>query len=223
MLESFDERMRDLKSCYNSRGVVATIQLLLFTFLDSFFDRIYKINSANVISPKGRNSSETDSSNLYIPTRGFAFKDLIKHLGSYKGYSFVDVCCGQGRTLFIAGRSGFKHLVGVDIDEQLIKQAEINLIGLNATKIDLYHMNALDFEPLKTPAIYYLYDPFDDQTLRQFFLNLKDGCSNSQFLIVYHNNIRIPDALDIFGSLLPWQEVTFKGSRFFIWDSSKVI
>jgi hypothetical protein len=94
-------------------------------------------------------------------------KHIIRKLNiDQKRFCFIDVGSGKGRALFIADQFGFARIIGIEFSPPLHRVAERNLqIYLSRTrrdsKIELYNMDALEFELPTKPTVVCMFSPFD--------------------------------------------------------------
>jgi SAM-dependent methyltransferase len=106
---------------------------------------------------------------------------------------FLDLGCGKGRAMILAGSKPFKKIVGVDISDQLIKIAERNLQimkpRLACKNYELVAANALDYEIPAEVTHLYLFNPFPypilDQVLRSARRSIKEKQRKVTF--IYYN------------------------------------
>jgi predicted RNA methylase len=77
-----------------------------------------------------------------------------------KCFTFIDLGSGKGRTLLVAARLGFRHVIGVEISEELAAIAKSNLAKLNVTNALVIHADAADYTLPTGGLVVYLYNPF---------------------------------------------------------------
>ena len=90
--------------------------------------------------------------------------------------TFVDLGCGRGRALVLAARSGFRRVIGVELDEELVADARNNLALWTARKrngatpstdLTVEHEDAAAFAPPPGPLLVFLFNSFGPETLRR--------------------------------------------------------
>lgn len=110
----------------------------------------------------------------------------------YPHHHFYDIGCGKGRVLCVAAHSGFPGITGIELDRDLLDAAEQNLKAFSAKKaeaqIRLQHTSALDFPYENRPALYFLFNPFDGQTLGKFIDRVKK-LNKQECCFVYLNPV----------------------------------
>lgn len=77
-----------------------------------------------------------------------------------KAFIFVDIGCGDGETLKVLCKSNvFRKCIGIEIDKNIYEIAKSNVKNTN---IELYNLDALEYQFRIQPTIIYLYEPFHD-------------------------------------------------------------
>lgn len=93
-----------------------------------------------------------------------------------RGALFVDMGCGKGRVLLLAAQSGFRTLIGLEMEPGLAAACEQNLsrsgIRLRGVDSRCEICDAAMFEFPKGPIVAFLYNPFRGETLRRVVANL---------------------------------------------------
>lgn len=121
------------------------------------------------------NSSPYEAVNYYI---------LEKLLSSFKELSsersIVDLGCGKGRVMVVAGHFGFKHVKGIDFAKELCEEARLNMAKtkLLVPGIDweVIHVNVLDYSISPGDAVFFMFNPFAEETLNGFLDKLETSC-----------------------------------------------
>jgi hypothetical protein len=80
-------------------------------------------------------------------------------------YTFVDLGCGKGRALLLASRSGFREVVGVELNPTLAEIARANAehwatAGKAGCSIRVEQGDAVEFAWPARPCVVFLYNPF---------------------------------------------------------------
>lgn len=109
--------------------------------------------------------------------------------------TFVDLGCGRGRALFFAARSGFRHTLGVELDGELAREAEINVerwksahanSALGSADIRAMQGDAAHFSPPPGNLLLFLYNPFGPDTMRRVlarFCETPFGADDDVFIV----------------------------------------
>ena len=98
--------------------------------------------------------------------------------------SFLDIGCGLGRPIIVAGESGYKKLYGVDVSSSLIDICKKNIktIGLKA------ELECSDVDNYDLPSgklCIFLFNPFGKEKIQDLIDKVKNR--NQDTLILYHN------------------------------------
>jgi SAM-dependent methyltransferase len=105
-------------------------------------------------------------------------------------YDFLDLGCGKGRALIIAGEMGFRSVVGVELSPMLSEVAARNLriCGVNGYVVT---QDVSLFEVPDTPCICYLFDPFGKQVMQKFLANLERRLrrSRNDLWVIYQDPV----------------------------------
>ncbi|MES2679376.1 MAG: class I SAM-dependent methyltransferase [Bacteroidota bacterium] len=115
------------------------------------------------------------------------FKQIFEQT---KHLAFTDIGCGKGRVIFVAEYCGYNHLTGIELDETLLQVAKANekLYPFKRKESDIHfiHANALHVDYKNVPALYFLFNPFDEAVLEKV---LEKICSSttSETWFVYMN------------------------------------
>jgi SAM-dependent methyltransferase len=107
-----------------------------------------------------------------------------------KHCDFVDIGCGKGRALFVAEYCGYNYLTGIELDADLIKEAEanVNLYCLKRKESGIHFIcaNALDYEYKNRPTLYFLFNPFSEEILERVVERIL-ASTHSETWFVYMN------------------------------------
>ena len=96
---------------------------------------------------------------------------ILRLLNPPKHEPLLDLCCGAGRHLEALRDVGFGQLMGLDLSEDLLKEAKLRLQGAGASQIELHRadMRQIPFENRFATILSmftsfgYFEDPQDDQ------------------------------------------------------------
>jgi SAM-dependent methyltransferase len=114
----------------------------------------------------------------YEPTPAVPFQRLMRAAAIPARGTFVDIGCGKGRTLMLAGLLGFERVTGVEYAPSLCAIARRNLdrlrtghgLQLDAT---LHAIDATEYAFTGDDTVVYLFNPFDDTVLSPVLENLR--------------------------------------------------
>jgi predicted RNA methylase len=95
-----------------------------------------------------------------------------------KEYAFIDFGCGKGRAALLASESGFREVIGVELNPTLAEIAHANAAAWTAAgkamcPIRILCGDALDLEWPEGPCLVYLYNPFGEQVMRRLAEKIK--------------------------------------------------
>ncbi len=164
------------------RGFVNTLKLIK---AEGVYEKQFGIETAII---KKSNSKQ------FYHYQGASYKVLLKILPEVfkqtQSFTFFDIGCGKGRALFVAEHCGYKNLIGIDLDTELVEGAKNNLKRFNKKNNDsefkFFVANALQFEYLNKPTVYFLFNPFNNMVLQKVLEKIV-GVSSSETLFVYMN------------------------------------
>jgi SAM-dependent methyltransferase len=90
-------------------------------------------------------------------------------------YWFLDLGCGKGRALILAGQRAFPKLIGIDYSWKLCKIAQRNLlkIGIPPNRFQVICIDATEFAFPQHDLFLYLYNPFDLTILNAIMVSLQ--------------------------------------------------
>ncbi|BCA53906.1 hypothetical protein W02_10460 [Nitrospira sp. KM1] len=171
------EKLRIVMNTYKLLGLRETVREIILYLLgdrpEDDFDQRYNVGT--IYQPKGTGrEEETPAADRYaveyVPTRECVMKYILNNacdMTLIRQSTFVDLGCGKGRTLIIAGQFPFKRVVGVELSSQLYQAAVDNLTRYRIEKhrmqckdIGVICGNALEFDLPRTDLFVYMYRPF---------------------------------------------------------------
>ncbi len=88
----------------------------------------------------------------------------------YPSSVFLDYGAGKGRAVCVAATQPFRRVVGIDLSEVLVELARQNVKVLKrrrAKQIDLFVIDATEFQVPPDANVIYFYNPFSGETLRR--------------------------------------------------------
>ena len=101
--------------------------------------------------------------NPYERTDLLLIEELIKSNYILRDDNIVDIGCGTGIFICYLATKGFKHLLGIEINESLIGIAESNIKKIKdsfACDLAVYHCDALRFNIPDDANCFYLFNTF---------------------------------------------------------------
>lgn len=164
------------------RGFVNTIKLIK---AETVNEKKYGITTSSI---KKSNSTE------FFHYQGAGYLVLFrifKAIGpKTKNFAFVDIGCGKGRPVFVAESFGYENLTGIDLDKELISVANENLksylLKRASSNIQFIEINALEYNYINQPTVYFLFNPFNETVLKKVISKIISS-STCETWFVYMN------------------------------------
>ncbi len=120
-------------------------------------------------------------------SRGKRLKIVFSALNIKEGAKILDIGCAKGGALYDFYNFPFVRIDGIEISNRLSYIAKKNLLKKGLVKTIIYNCNAKDFLNYGEYEYFYLYNPFDLETLRVVINRITS--QNKKFTLVYHNPI----------------------------------
>lgn len=130
------------------------------------YERLFGIKSMQI-------KKSDDANNFHYQGASYLILlDVFKKLpDAIKNKNFIDIGSGKGRALFCAEYSGFNHLIGVELDQELVNIAEENIsrYTLKRKESDFKFIceNALTFQIPANTAVFYFFNPFSEKIMSE--------------------------------------------------------
>src|SRR5258708_14922396 len=121
--------------------------------------------------------------NRYQPTPPGVLKRIIADLSiPYDKYVFIDYGSGKGRTLLIAAKFPFKHVIGVEFAFELHSVASENIrrvrnLRRHCHSVDSVCVDAIEYTVPNEPAVIYFFYPFSSSLVCRVLDNLRASLS----------------------------------------------
>ncbi len=151
-------------------------------FEDQWFDRTRGVRtSGDVLLPAAGIAAEAaGDSEYYMPARPRHIRQALREMPvrDVTGFTYVDLGCGKGRSLFVAAELPFKRIIGVELSGLLYRQSCANLrnfgprLRQRRRQMESVHANAKDFAFPEGNLILYLFNPFGRETMARVLANL---------------------------------------------------
>jgi hypothetical protein len=99
-------------------------------------------------------------------------------------YTFIDIGAGKGRGLLVASEYHFRRVIGIELNPAMVAIARQNVAHWIRTHsedftaprlapIEILEQDALDFELPNTPALLFLFHPFEAPVLKQLLRRIE--------------------------------------------------
>lgn len=94
--------------------------------------------------------------------------------------SIVDLGCGKGRVMVVAAYFGFTKITGIDFAKELCEEATLNINKTQSIipgiEWKVIHANVLDYTISSDDTVFFMFNPFVEETLNVFLDKLEDSC-----------------------------------------------
>ena len=94
--------------------------------------------------------------------------------------SIVDLGCGKGRVMVTSAYFGFTSITGIDFAKELCEEAAFNMQKVQSvfprTNWRVIHANVLDYLIQPDDAVFFMFNPFAEETLTSFLTRLEESC-----------------------------------------------
>ncbi|WP_406683645.1 class I SAM-dependent methyltransferase [Seonamhaeicola sp. MEBiC1930] len=111
----------------------------------------------------------------YVPSRSWQIKKVIKILKITENDSIIDIGCGKGKAIYDFSNYKFKHIGGLELNEELAGIAKENMKILNLPDVEIYRDNALNFNNYDKYNHFYFYDPFNFEIFKTVIHNILEN------------------------------------------------
>jgi SAM-dependent methyltransferase len=120
-------------------------------------------------------------------------------------FTFVDLGCGKGKALLLAGDLGFRRVVGLEFSPELAAAARENVArrrGLGPATVEVVTGDAGAYELPPEPLVIYMYNPFDEVIVARVVANVERSlAARPRPLFVVYLYAKHPGPLDATGAL----------------------
>jgi SAM-dependent methyltransferase len=126
-------------------------------------------------------NADITKSSPYEAVNYFMLEKLLTEFRkSSSATSIVDLGCGKGRAMVVAAYFGFTHITGVDFAKELCGEASANMKitegKITDIKWKVIHANVLDYSISPDNSVFFMFNPFVEETLVSFLDKLEESC-----------------------------------------------
>lgn len=110
-----------------------------------------------------------------VPTRRFELAVALLGIDPSQT-TFIDLGCGKGRALAIAAAHGFRRVIGVEFDPELVAEARRNVARVAAvtgTPIEVVDGDAGEYAIPAEPTLVFVYNPFGPAVMARVVANVE--------------------------------------------------
>jgi SAM-dependent methyltransferase len=167
--------------------------------LDREFDARFGVDTSGIIQLDklhlvGSNGAQ---GNEYEQSKPVEFYRLLRSTKAhYEDFVFVDLGSGKGRAVLLASELPFRRITGVEFAEELHRTAQENIRNYRSTtqkcrNIELFHLDAAEYQIPSEPAIFYLYNSFREEVMVKVLGNIQRSVAEQPrpVFLVYCNSV----------------------------------
>jgi SAM-dependent methyltransferase len=126
-------------------------------------------------------SEDISKSSPYEAVSYFMLEKLLSAFGRISSEtSIVDLGCGKGRVMMVAAHFGFIRITGIDFAKELCEEAKANMIRTQSIipgiEWNVMHANVLDYAIRENDSVFFMFNPFVEETLNAFLDRLDASC-----------------------------------------------
>jgi SAM-dependent methyltransferase len=162
------------------------------------FDRQYGTDTSGIVPNYLIPCEEELQSQItvYGGSQPSVVRRALAALGNVEQYSFVDIGCGKGRAMIIAGEFPFRDISGIEISSRLAAVARHNMAIVECRYPKRPKAAILEGNAVTSPfpggnLALYLYHPFGAAVLSPFLKRLESlvQIDDVQLMVVYYNPV----------------------------------
>ena len=114
--------------------------------------------------------------------------EIFKCLPIQNTDRFIDIGCGKGFVLWQASARGFETVMGIDIDERLIRIANTNIEKLKLKNVRAVCTDAVKFDAYCEYNYYFFCNPFGIEIFKLVFDNvIRSTQGNGKVTVIYYH------------------------------------
>jgi predicted RNA methylase len=172
------------------RGLKRSLETARSLFEDVFFDLRYGTDTRKRVrlTELATIGEKPPDASPYFPTRGRAFKALLRHFDVPPESVFVDLGSGKGKILLLACDFGFSKVVGVEFSRSLCTIAHRNVARYfnkrrTPCNIDIVCGDVANYAIRRDENVFFLFHPFGASVMERFIDNLQESLSETPRLL----------------------------------------
>lgn len=102
--------------------------------------------------------------------------------------TFLDIGCAKGSAMRCALKFPFEKVDGIELSERLSDTARANFKQLGKKNVDVFNLNAVDFDSYGRYNVIYFYNPFPESVMNLVMTRIKQQLNQQIETIVIYNN-----------------------------------
>lgn len=189
-----------LRNALRSRGAIGAAGALASRIRERFFptpapthhfDLRHGVDTSGLLYTRKLRSGHANDPHItaYYGTSPSLFRGVIARWQQtlantpcqLSDFTLIDVGCGKGRVLLMASDLPFRRVLGIELNPGLAATASENLARWNASRHACADITVLNADALATPlpdspALLYLYNPFDEHVMQPLLHRLRAAC-----------------------------------------------
>lgn len=116
--------------------------------------------------------------------------NLLSNLNIQKNDNILDIGCAKGSALHSMTKFPFKQIDGIEISDILSKIAIQNFKILKESRVNISHIDAVDFLNYAEYDFLYLYNPFPEQIMQKLLTQIKSQIiGGNEIKLIYNNPV----------------------------------
>lgn len=142
-------------------------------------EKKYGINTTGADELKNlkRKGIDTSHATIYMPVSYSVLEDVFKLVNIAAANHFVDIGCGKGRVMCVAGCRGANKVTGIDFSEDLCRDAANNLSIIKEknplVSFEVINITAKNFNIPEDADCIFMFNPFDNVVMKIVIQNIK--------------------------------------------------
>lgn len=182
-------------------GVMTRLRVLasfVRNLIERLVDRVLGVRTSLLVGLKPKETKHDDASVFESPSWFHLFWILRRVYRNRHEVTLLDYGCGSGRVLFMGCLLGFKNVIGVELNEELVAIARRNSERLRfgwGRRVQVFEVDACTYIPQGVTHVW-LFNPFGKDTMAEVLRRIVEECNRCgrQIDIFYLN----PQAAEIF-------------------------
>lgn len=144
-------------------------------------ERKYGLNTSNPSELKDLTivNGDIKLSSRYEAVNYFILEALIERVKQLTpSRNFTDLGCGKGRAMAVAAHYGFTNITGIDFASEVCENARKNMEQTAEDFAIRYRVicgNVLDYAITENDCIFFMFNPFSQQTLSAFLEKVEES------------------------------------------------
>jgi SAM-dependent methyltransferase len=185
-------------------------KIIAWSLRERYYERFYGISSSSPV-PVEQLDTDNPTSEDYDPTSYLILRKTFRRLwrsGRNNDHGFLDVGCGKGRVTRVAATFPYRHIIGIELSQNLATIARHNLNRgrerYACRDIEILQADAASFDIPDTVGTVFMYNPFHGSTMDSFMRSLRDSFVRARrdITVVFVNPVQFE------ADRYPWLEAT---------------